>query len=122
MEITKIVAALSTIAALNPDGYTVDARTLKPITHGYAVAVAATQNSFGIEGLKRVVTYVATHKEAQAFGGWYNSENGQFYYDATIIVTTKDEAIKLAKKNNQIAFYGLHEGKQYDQDGNEIKD
>lgn len=122
MNNTQLISALTSIAALNPEGYTVYAKTLQPVTRGYAVAVAATQNSFGIEGLKRVVAYVATHKETQAFGGWYNRENEQFYFDATIIVATKDEAIKLAKKNNQIAFYCLHEGKQYDQDGNEIKD
>lgn len=122
MKTSKIIAALSTIAALNPDGYTVDARTLQPIKHGYAVAVAATQNSFGLEGLKRVVKYVATHKDTQAFGGWYNKENGQFYFDATIIVATKYEAIKLAQKNAQLAFYCLHDGKPYDQDGNEIND
>lgn len=122
MKTTKIIAALSTIAALNPEGYTVDARTLQPIKHGYAVAVADTQNSFGTEGLAKVVKYVNENPAIEAFGGWYNSEDGQFYFDATIIVATKNEAIKLARKNNQKAFYCLNNGKQYDQNGNEIKD
>lgn len=122
MKNAQLISALTTIATLNPEGYTVDAKTLQPITRGYAVAVAATQNSFGLEGLQRVINYVATHEETQAFGGWYNSEDGQFYFDATVIVATKAEAMVLAQEGDQYAFYCLHEGKQYDKFGNEIKD
>lgn len=119
MKTTQLFAALTTIATVNADGYTVNAQTLQPITTGYAVAVAATQNSFGPEGLARVIKYVQDHPEVDAFGGWYNSEDEHYYYDATIIVPTKSEAIELARINKQLAFYCLDNGKAYDQNGNE---
>lgn len=121
MTTTQLFAALTAIATNNADGYTVNAQTLEPVKNGYAVAVAATQNSFGPEGLAKVIKYVQDHPEVDAFGGWYNSEDEQYYYDATIIVSTKVEAIELARINNQLAFYCLDNGKAYDQDGNEKK-
>lgn len=122
MTTTQLFTALTAIATTNTDGYTVNAKTLQTITTGYAVAVAATQNSFGPEGLAKVIKYVQDHPEIAAFGGWYNSEDSNFYYDATIIVATKVEAIELARINKQLAFYCLNNGKAYDQDGNEKKD
>lgn len=102
-----LIAALTVIANTNKDGYTVNAATLQPVTAGYAVAVAATQNSFGSEGLARVVRYAKEHPEVNAFGGWYNSENGKYYYDATIIVEDLEKAIELGRANNQIAIFDL---------------
>lgn len=122
MTTAQLFATLTTIATANADGYTVNAQTLEPIKKGYAVAVLATQNSFGSEGLAKVIQYVQDHPEIDAFGGWYNSKNEQYYYDATIIVATKVEAIELARINKQLAFYCLDNGKAYDQDGNEKKD
>lgn len=103
----KTIVALAGIALINKDGYTVDAATLHPVTSGYAVAVAATQNSFGPEGLAKVVRYVQDHQEVNAFGGWYNSENNQYYYDATIIVESLELAIELGRANDQIAIFDL---------------
>lgn len=107
MKTTKVIAALTAIAALNPEGYTVDARTLEPVTSGYAVALAATQNSFGPEGLERVANYVAEHEGVNAFGGWMDQETDLYYYDATVIVKDLATAIALAKENDQIAFFCL---------------
>lgn len=122
MKKTELVAAVATIATLNAEGFTVNAQTLQPITHGYAVAVEATQNSFGAEGLSKVVDYVNTHEEATAFGGWLDRETGLYYFDAVIIVYDFNESIDLARKNNQLAFFSLDTLKTYDQDGNEIKE
>lgn len=104
---TTLIIALANIALVNPDGYTVDARTLQPVTSGYAVAVAATQNSFGPEGLARVIEHVQNHPEVNAFGGWYDSESGQYYYDATIIVDSLEKAIELGRANDQLAIFDL---------------
>jgi hypothetical protein len=103
----QLIAALAAVAALNPDGYTVDARTLQPVTSGYAVAVLDTQNSFGADGLARVVDYVAAHDHVTAFGGWLDRETGLYYYDATIICSTLEEAKDMARKNKQIAIFDL---------------
>ncbi len=102
-----LLKALAHIATANPDGFTVNAITLEPVTKGYAVSLEATQNSFGTEGLARVIDYVTTHSDVNAYGGWLNSDNNQYYYDATVICTTRDEAESLARQNHQIAYFDL---------------
>lgn len=104
---TSVLLALAAIALKNPEGYTVNAANLQPVTTGYAVAVAETQNSFGIEGLANVVKYVSEHSEINAFGGWYNSENNMYYFDATVIVNDLEAAKELGRINNQIAIFDL---------------
>lgn len=104
---TSVLIALATIAMNNKEGYTVNAATLQPVTTGYAVAVAETQNSFGIEGLANVVKYVSEHPEVNAFGGWYNRENNMYYFDATVIVNNLEDAKELGRINNQIAIFDL---------------
>ena len=103
----KVIAALTVIAAQNPDGFTVDAKTLLPVKSGYAVAPAATQNSFGPEGLTRVVNYVNDHTGVNAFGGWMDQKTGLYYYDATVIVDDLSAALALARENDQIAIFDL---------------
>lgn len=107
MDKSILFAQLLAIASMNPDGFTVDAATLQPVTTGYAVAVAATQNSFGENGLNNVIDYVTNNDEINAFGGWLNNDNNAFYFDATIIVSDLAKAIDLAKANNQIAIFHL---------------
>ena len=104
---TSVLIALAVIAMNNKEGYTVNAATLKPVTTGYAVAVADTQNSFGIKGLANVVKYVEDHQEINAFGGWYNSENNMYYFDATVIVDDLTVAKELGRINKQIAIFDL---------------
>ncbi len=103
----ELLSALTKIAVENPDGFTVDATTLQPITKGYAVSLAATQNSFGTEGLSRVIDYVTSHSEVNAYGGWLNTDNNQYYYDATVICTSRQEADSLARANAQTAYFDL---------------
>lgn len=104
---TSVLIALATIATNNKEGFTVNAANLQPVTTGYAVAVAATQNSFGLEGLGNVVKYVAAHPEVNAFGGWYNRDNNLYYFDATVIVDDLATAKELGRVNNQIAIFDL---------------
>ena len=104
---TSVLVALAAIAVGNKEGFTVDAATLQPVKTGFAVAVADTQNSFGIEGLANVVKYVSEHPEVNAFGGWYNSENNMYYFDATVIVDNLEAAKELGRANKQIAIFDL---------------
>lgn len=103
----SVFFALWAIAAANKNGFTVNAANLEPVTTGYAVAVADTQNSFGYEGLANVVKYVSDHPEINAFGGWYNSENNMYYFDATVIVNDLKTAIEIGRVNKQIAIFDL---------------
>ena len=104
---TKVLIALAAIAMANKDGFTVNASNLQPVKSGYAVAVSDTQDSFGFSGLANVVKYVSEHPEINAFGGWYNSDNNMFYYDATVIVDDLATAKELGRINNQIAIFDL---------------
>lgn len=107
------IAALAAIAAANPEGFTVNAKTLAPITSGYVVAVRATQNSFGPEGLSAVVDYANTDQEVTAFGGWLDSETGLYYYDAVVVIDNLERAKAIAEREGQIAFFSLDEMKEY---------
>lgn len=111
-----MVAALMNIAAMNTEGFTVDASTLQPVTTGYAVALECTQNSFGESGCKKVVDVVfevlgyiqdLELSTQMAFGGWLNTDNNKYYFDATVICSTKEEAEALARANDQIAYFDL---------------
>ncbi len=104
---TKFLIALAAIAMANKEGFTVDAANLQPVTSGYAVAVADTQNSFGLEGLANVVKYVSEHPNINAFGGWYNREDNMYYFDATVIVNELEVAKELGRVNKQIAIFDL---------------
>lgn len=115
MKKNLIISALAAIAAQNPEGYTVNAATLQPMTSGYAVALAVTQDSFGAEGLAKVVDVIAKMQnqgeasrfDGLAFGGWYDSKSGRYYYDATVIVKDRTEALELARVNGQLAIFDL---------------
>jgi hypothetical protein len=98
---------LQTVAATFPAGFTCDKNTFKPITKGFAVAVAATQNSFDNVGAAKVAAYVCAHDEINAVGGWFNSDNKKYYYDAVIVCDNYDDAVILGKKNKQIAIFNL---------------
>lgn len=108
MKKSILIASLLQIASANKEGFTVDAKTLQPINEGFAVACKETQNSFNAAGLESVVDYVIKNN-IQAFGGWYNSENGRFYFDATTIVNDRAKAIELGRINEQIAIFNLSE-------------
>lgn len=107
---TKVLLALAAIAMANKDGFTVNAANLQPVTSGFAVAVADTQDSFSLEGLVNVVKYVSKHPAINAYGGWYNTDNNKYYFDATIIVDDLDTAIELGRMHRQIAIYDLTNG------------
>lgn len=85
------------------------------MTSGYAVALAVTQDSFGAEGLAKVVDVIAKMQnqgdasrfDGLAFGGWYDSKSGRYYYDATVIVKDRTEALELARVNAQLAIFDL---------------
>ncbi len=104
---TNLFNSLLAISAANPLGFTVNAETLAPVTTGYAVAVAGTQDSFGRKGLARVIDYARKHEEINAFGGWMDSETGLYYFDAVVIYRDIEAANRAARLNGQIAFFDL---------------
>ena len=114
MKKNLIISSVAAIAALNPEGFTVNATTLQPVTTGYAVALKKTQNSFGNEGLTKVANVIEELQASGnldgrtlAFGGWYDSESGLYYYDATVIFENRAEAIEAGRANEQLAIFDL---------------
>lgn len=59
----QLFKAIQAIAEANPDGFTVDLTTLKKVTKGISVAYLETQDSFGEEGLKRVLNHASMPTE-----------------------------------------------------------
>ena len=119
MKKNLVISSVAAIAALNPDGFTVNAANLQPIKSGYAVALKKTQNSFGTDGLSKVANVIAKLQNSGnlngrtlAFGGWYDSESGLYYYDATVIYQDREEAIEAGRANEQIAIFDLENLKE----------
>jgi len=104
----RTLLAIAAVATANVEGFTINAATLAPVTTGYAVAIKETQNSFGFAGMVEVYKYIQQHPEINAVGGWYNSENGKFYFDATIVVSDLSTALELGRANEQIAIFDLN--------------
>lgn len=114
MKKNLVISSVAAFAALNPEGFTVNAANLQPVTTGYAVALKKTQNSFGAEGLAKVANVIeelqaSGNKNGRtlAFGGWYDSESSLYYYDATVIYQDREEAIEAGRANEQIAIFDL---------------
>lgn len=104
--------AVKFLATKNPNGFTVDKRTLKSITSGFAVAVSETQNSFGAEGVKKAVSHAEEKSYIEAIGGWFNSEDKQYYFDAVMVVQEQDVAAELGYRNKQKAIFDLNVGEE----------
>lgn len=114
MKKNLVISGVAAIAAMSSEGFTVDAANLQPVTTGFAVAMKQTQNSFGAEGLAKVANVIEELQASGnldgrtlAFGGWYDSESGLYYYDATVIFQDRAEAIEAGRANDQIAIFDL---------------
>jgi ABC-type amino acid transport substrate-binding protein len=91
----------------HPDGFTLDIRTMKVPTEGIAVSYAATQNSHSRDQLHKVVSHALQHDGY--VGGWFNSEDGFYYFDSTKLFPENDlkGAIQFGKDNGQSSVFIL---------------
>ncbi len=90
-----------------PAGFTLNFETMQLVNSGYVAAYKETQNCFGMEGLKRVIEYALT-VGSNIIGGWYNKDNGQFYYDCSKVFTNLNDAAMFGIDNEQIAIFDLN--------------
>ena len=76
-------------------------------TEGIAVSYAATQNSHSRDQLDKVVSHALQHEGY--VGGWYNSEDGLYYFDSTKLFPDDDlkGAIRFGKENGQHSVFIL---------------
>ncbi len=96
----------------HPDGFTIDVRTLAEPAEGIAVSHAATQNSHSRGDLERVVEHALRH-DGYA-GGWYNPENGLYYFDSTRLFPEDrlEDALRFGRENGQHTVYILSTGRE----------
>ena len=100
-----MIIELLKIAVDNPEGFTVSIPDLENVSEGIIVSYAATQDSFGIDGLKKVFEHALAHD--QIIGGW--SFDGKYFFDSNKLFTDLEEAIAFGKSQKQIAIFDLTE-------------
>jgi hypothetical protein len=109
--ITDLKNELLKIAEANKEGFTVkititpNGYNLTKIDKGFVVAYNDTQNSFDENGLLKCIAHAIGNDKV--IGGWFNSDNGKYYFDSCQIVNSEYMANKIAKEQKQIAFYDL---------------
>ncbi len=96
-----------TFSQSHPDGFTIDVRTMTEPTEGIAVSYAATQNSHSRSQLDRVVSHALMHEGY--VGGWYNSDDGLYYFDSTRLFPESElkEALEFGRQNGQYSAFIL---------------
>ena len=105
----NLFTTISAIAGANPFGFTFNIETNSMQTSGFAVALEATQNSHGIDGLTSVVSLVTSADcPASCVGGWLDTQTGLYYFDATVIIEDRDAAIAFGRLQNQLAIFDLN--------------
>ena len=105
--ITNIADKVWAFSQSHPDGFTIDIRTMTEPTEGIAVSYAATLNSHSRDQLDKVVSHALQHEGY--VGGWYNSEDGLYYFDSTKLFPESDlkGAVQFGKENGQYSVFIL---------------
>ncbi len=105
--ITGISDKVWTFSQTHPDGFTIDIRTMTEPTEGIAVSYAAIQDSHSRDQLDRVVSHALQHEGY--VGGWYNSDDGLYYFDSTKLFPENDlkGAFQFGKENGQRSVFIL---------------
>ena len=106
-KISTIADMVWAFCQANPGGFTLDIRTMTVPTEGIAVSYAATLNSHSRDQLHKVVSHALQHDGY--VGGWFNSEDGFYYFDSTKLFPENDlkGAIQFGKENGQSSVFIL---------------
>ena len=97
-------------------GGTFDARTLRPVNpgRGYVVSVTSEQNACAPERIAILETVIfrimRDYPDAPYIGTWENPEDGLIYVDPVTILPRKRDALRLARKHEQVAIYDIKRG------------
>ena len=107
VEIKSIADKVWAFSQAHPDGFTLDVRSMTEPTNGIAVSYVDTQNSHSRDQLDKVVEHALNHDGF--VGGWYNSEDGLYYFDSTRLFPEDSlkEAIQFGKDNSQHSVFIL---------------
>ena len=91
-------------ATAKPLGGTLTLPDLLPPTTGFIVAVAATQDSFGIEGCESTVRHAL---KAGLLIGWWTNEDGEVQFDACLQIADRQAAEDRGRAEGQRAIFDL---------------
>ena len=114
---TSLVDKVWVFSQSHPEGFTLDVRTMTEPSEGIAVSYATTQNSHSRNQLGKVVRNALQHDGY--VGGWYNSENGLYYFDSTKLFPENalKDAIQFGKENGQHSVFMLSSSTDIPLDG-----
>ena len=105
MSIKDLASIVFNFAQSNKEGFTLNINTLERVKTGFVASYKATQNSFSENDLQSVINHALSHDGI--IGGWYNSENGRYYFDSSKVFNNLAKAIKFAVENEQLAIFDL---------------
>lgn len=109
------VQGLSELLAEPDGGFTIDVRTGARVNCGYAVSIFpqfstelpladATPAVIG-EYIERHAAVL--HNPFNRLGGWHDPETGRVWLDISLVLASRNEAIRWAEASNQIAIFDL---------------
>ena len=106
-DISTVADKIWAFASRHPEGFTLDIKTMTEPKQGIAVSYAATQNSHTRSQLDAVIRH-ALQNDGYV-GGWYNQENGLYYFDSTRLFPedSLNEAVQFGKDNKQTSVFIL---------------
>ena len=101
----ELANVLYVLGEMYPEGFTLDLNTLRQPTEGIMVSYKETQDSFDSKGIRNVIRHARAH--GNLVGGWYNEENGKYYFDSTRSFPEDSlaAALEFARQNSQHAVY-----------------
>ena len=94
----------------HPEGYTLHLATWSEPREGIAVAYEETQSRHDRKDLEFVISHALEHDGF--IGGWFNEEDGRYYFDSDRLFPEDSlaQALAFAKSNHQLAVYILSSG------------
>ncbi|MDY6444081.1 MAG: nucleoside hydrolase, partial [Bacteroidales bacterium] len=100
-----LVNVIYAMGQMYPDGFTLDLDTMRQPTEGLMVSYKETQNSFDRKSLPAVIKHAHAHQNL--VGGWYNEEDGHYYFDSTRMFPEDSlaAAVQFARDNGQHTIY-----------------
>ena len=106
----ELCNAIWAMGQMYPDGFTIDLKTMRQPQEGIVVSYAATQNSFDKKSIPAVLKHARAHDGF--VGGWYNPENGKYYFDSNRIFPEDSlaAAVAFARANGQHTVYVASKG------------
>ena len=106
----ELVNVIYAMGQMYPDGFTLDLNSMRQPTEGLIVSYKETQNSFDRQSIPAVIRHARKHNNL--VGGWYNPENGRYYFDSNRAFPEDSlaAALAFARENGQHTVFSTSFG------------